>query len=68
MYHQIHQMKRDRFSNLRISQELGIDRRTVKFYLSKDESQYEEFIQSHEERKRELTPYEEFVKSKLDLY
>ena len=68
MYHQIHKMKRDRFSNLRIGQELGIDRRTVKFYLSKDESQYEEFIQSQEERKRELAPYEEFVKGKLELY
>ena len=68
MYHQIYKMNREGFSNLKISQELGIDRRTVKFYLTMDESQYEEFIQSQIQRKRELAPYEEFVKSRLELY
>ena len=68
MYHQIHQMKREGFSNSRISQELVINRRTVKFYLSMDESQYEEFVQSQTQRSKELAPYEEFVKSKLEQY
>lgn len=68
MYHQIHQMNREGFSNLKISQELVIDRRTIKFYLSLDESQYDVFIQSQVERKRELAPFEEFVKSKLEQY
>lgn len=61
-------MKREGFSNLKISQELVIDRRTVKFYLSMDENQYEAFILSQSERKKELAPYEQFVKSKLELY
>jgi len=68
MYHQIYKMNREGFSNLRISQELGIDRRTVKFYLTMDESQYDKFIQSQAERKRELAPYEEFVKGRLERY
>jgi transposase len=68
MYHQIYKMNREGFSNLKISQELGIDRRTVKFYLTMDESQYDKFIQSQAERKRELAPYEEFVKSRLERF
>ena len=68
MYHQIYKMNREGFSNLKISQELGIDRRTIKFYLTMDESRYEEFIQSQVQRKRELAPFEEFVKNKLELY
>jgi len=68
MYHQIHQMNREGFSNSKISRELVIDRRTVKFYLSMDERGYEEFLAVHSQRNRGLAPYEKFVKDKLEKY
>jgi len=68
MYHQIHKMNRDGFSLSKISRELVIDRRTVKFYLSMNESQYEQFLSIQAEKKKELGPYEEFVKCKLETY
>ena len=68
MYHQIHKMDRDGFSLSKISRELVIDRRTVKFYLSMNESQYEHFLAIQADKKKELGPYEEFVKCKLETY
>jgi transposase len=68
MYHQIHKMDRDGFSLSKISRELVMDRRTVKFYLSMNESQYEQFLCVQTEKKKELGPYEEFVKCKLETY
>ena len=68
MYHQIHKMDRDGFSLSKISRELIMDRRTVKFYLSMNESQYEQFLCVQSEKKKELGPYEEFVKCKLETY
>jgi transposase len=68
MYHEIHKLDREGFSFSKISRKLIIDRRTVKFYLSMNESQYEQFHTEHIEKKRELEPYEEFVKSKLETY
>ncbi|MBE3113166.1 MAG: IS21 family transposase [Actinobacteria bacterium] len=68
MYHQIHKMDREGFSLSKISRELVIDRRTVKFYLSMSESQYEQFLTEHVEKKRELDPYESFVKCRLETY
>jgi transposase len=68
MYHQIRKMDRDGFSLSKISRELVIDRRTVKFYLSMNESQYEQFYTEHGEKERELEPYEAFVKCKLETY
>ena len=68
MYHQIHKMDRDGFSLSKISRELVMDRRTVKFYLSMNESQYEQFLCVQSEKKKELGPYEEFVKCKLETY
>jgi transposase len=61
-------MDREGFSLSKISRELVIDRRTVRFYLSMNESQYEQFIAAQAEKKRELEPYEEFIKSKLETY
>ena len=68
MYHQIHKMDREGFSLSKISRELVIDRRTVKFYLLMNESQYELFLSEQSEKKRELEPYESFVKGKLETY
>jgi transposase len=68
MYHQIHKMDRDGFSLSKISRELVIDRRTVKFYLSMTERQYDQFLVAQAEKKKELDPYEDFIKSKLETY
>jgi transposase len=68
MYHQIHKMDREGFSLSKISRELVIDRRTVKFYLLMNESQYEQFLSAQSAKKKELEPYEEFVKCKLEIY
>lgn len=68
MYHQIHKMNRDGFSHSKISRELVIDRRTVKFYLSMNERQYDQFLVAQAEKKKELEPYEDFIKSKLETY
>ncbi|MDX9813026.1 MAG: IS21 family transposase [Bacteroidales bacterium] len=68
MYHQIHKMDRDGFSQSKISRELVIDRRTVRFYLSMNERQYDQFLVAQAEKKKELDPYEDFIKSKLETY
>ena len=52
MYHQIHKMDRDGFSLSKISRELVMDRRTIKFYLSMNESQYEQFLSGQSEKKK----------------
>jgi transposase len=68
MYHEIHKMKRDGFSDSRISRELVISRHTVKRYLSMSEQEYNFFLEKQSNRKRELQPYEDFVKAKLETY
>lgn len=68
MYHEIHKMNRDGFSNSRISRELVISRHTVKRYLSMSEEGYNLFLEKQSHRKKELQPYEDFVKSKLEKF
>jgi transposase len=68
MYHEIHKMKRDGFSDSRISRELVMSRHTVKRYLSMSEEDYNIFLEKQSNRKRELQPYEDFVKTKLETY
>lgn len=67
-YHIVHQLHREGLSAARISKELVMDWRTVKKYLSMSEKEYETFISGQSERKRELEPYEGFVKSRLEKY
>lgn len=68
MYFKIQEMYRDGFSTSQISQYLGINRRTVKKYLAMDEKEYESFLIKQSERKKDLEPYESFIKEKLDLF
>ncbi|MCF1717054.1 hypothetical protein L0U88_20595 [Flavihumibacter sp. RY-1] len=67
-YHTVHQLHRDGLSISRISKELVLDWRTVKKYLSMTESDYEQFLQNQSERKKDLEPYEGFVKTRLTKY
>lgn len=68
MYHEIHKMKRDGFSDSRISRELVMSRHTVRRYLSMSEEEYNLFLEKQSKRKRELQPYEDFVEAKLETY
>ena len=68
MYYKIHQMHRDACSISQISQYLTVNRRTVKKYLAMNEQAYENFLIQQSERRKELVPYESFIKERLELY
>jgi hypothetical protein len=68
MYYEIHKLDRDEYSVSRISELLSINRRTVKKYLAMSEQEYEAFLVSQCDRKKELVAYEPFVKDRLVLY
>jgi hypothetical protein len=68
MYHEIHRLNREGCSICYIADYLVLNWRTVKKYLSMDESQYEAFIELQTSRKKELESYEHFVKVKLDTF
>ena len=67
-YHIVHQLHKDGLSISRISEELVLDWRTVKKYLSMTEQSYESFLQEQSERKKGLEPYEAFIKARLSKY
>jgi transposase len=66
MYHEIHSRKREGFKLAQISRDLGLDRRTVKKYLAMSEEEYLDFIEHPSCRDRVLSPYEDFVKTRLE--
>jgi transposase len=68
MYHEIHRMNREGFSDSRISRQLVVNRHTVKRYLSMSEDDYNLFLERQSNRKKELHPYQEFVREKLSIY
>ena len=68
MYHEIHKMNREGFSQSRISQYLVVNRRTVNHILSMDELQFEAFLESQSQRSKELSAYEDWIKAKLEIY
>lgn len=67
-YYEIHRMDREGHSKSKISQYLGVNRRTVSKLLSMSEQEYEEFLNSRADRKKILSPYENFVKDRLILF
>jgi hypothetical protein len=68
MYHEVHRLDREGFSVSYIAKYLVMNWRTVKKYLSMSPQEYEEYIEAQSKRKRELAPYEHFVKVKLEQY
>ena len=66
MYHQIKKMHTEGSTFSQIASLLGLDRRTVKKYYRMDEQLYESFLSGKEERSKLLSPYEGFVKEKLE--
>lgn len=68
MYHEIHKLHRLGFSNPKIADYLVLDTRTVKKYLLMAEEDYEKHLLKGQFRSKVLSPYETFVREKLDLY
>ena len=68
MYFEIHRMHREGHSNSKINELLGIHRRTIRKYLSMSEKEYESFLVSQSDRKKELLPYEFFIKDRLQRF
>lgn len=68
MYYEIRRLSRLGFKAARIGRYLGIDRRTVEKRLAMDQQAYERFLLSSQDRAKKLSPYEDFVKSKLEAF
>jgi len=67
-YYEIHRLSREDYTISQISRELMLNRRTVRSYLAMNDSQYEEFINNQSDRKKDLLPFEKFVKAKLEKF
>jgi len=67
-YYEIHRMSLEGHSVSQISKHLGLDWRTVKKYLSMGEQEYETFLIKGSEKRKLLSPYEDFVKSRLETF
>jgi transposase len=59
--------REERLNASKIAAKVGIDRRTVKRYLSITEQEFSEFIQSGRQYVRKLEPYNGFVKKLLGI-
>lgn len=68
MYHEVHRMHREGYSVSKINDLLGLHRNTVRKYLSMSEADYEALLINQSERRKELGPYEDFVRDRLRLY
>lgn len=68
VYYETHKLDREGYSVSKISELLGINRRTINRYLTMSEQEYEEFLNKQTERKKQLLPYENFVRERLESY
>ena len=68
MYHEIHKLNGLGFSNPKIADYLVLDTRTVKKYLLMSEEDYENHLLKGQYRSKVLSPYETFVRDKLDRF
>ena len=68
MYHQLHQLSAEGYSITKISAITGLHFRTIKKYLSMSEKEFESFQDSLSDRKKQLLPYEDFVRRKLEVF
>lgn len=67
-YFEIHRLYREGFSFRQISEHLVLDRRTVTKYISMNEQDYELMLEQQSQRQKSLSPYESFVRKRLELY
>lgn len=68
MYHEIQRLIRDGFSFAAIGKTIGMDQRTVKRYARMNEAEYGSFLESKDSRDKLLSPYESFVRDKLQAH
>ena len=68
MYYEIQRLVMEGFSKAAISKMLVLNQRTVSKFASMSEEAYEAFLIGKETRSRFLSPYEDFVKSKLQAH
>jgi len=68
MYHEIHRMSREGLSVSQICRTLVLNWRTVKNHLSMSERDFDLFMEKQSDRKKDLLPYEGFIKSRLEQY
>ena len=68
VYFEIHRLYREGFSIRQIGEELVLNRRTVSKYLSMSELEFEQMMIDQSERNKVLSPYESFVKSRLEKF
>lgn len=66
MFYEIHRLKREGFSNARISRHLALNRRTVTKYLHMSEEEYLSFKDIGRPRSKLLTRYEDFIRTRLE--
>lgn len=66
MFHEIHKLKREGFSDAWISRHLVLNRRTVTKYLHMSEEEYLSFKDSGRPRNKLLTRYEDFIRTRLE--
>ena len=66
MFHEIHKLKREGFSDAWISRHLVLNRRTVTKYLNMSEEEYLSFKGSGRPRNKLLTQYEDFIRTRLE--
>ena len=67
-YHEVHKMYREGNSIRKISEHLGLNWRTVKKLLSKDDRSYQKELEQPISKKKLLDPFRDFVREKLELY
>lgn len=68
MYHEIQRLNRSGWSIRKISEYLVLNFRTVSNYLSMSEDDFFRHLEKQEKRLKKLDRYEEFIKTKLELY
>ena len=68
MYHQVQKLSAEGYSISKISAITGLHWRTVDRYIGMTEREFEAFQENQSVRRKQLLPYEHFVKGKLEQY
>jgi hypothetical protein len=68
MYHELHHQHRNGMTPPQIASYLVMDTRTVKKLLAMSEQEYIDFQEQLSTRTKKLAPYEDYIKSRLELY
>jgi len=67
MYHELHHQHRNGMTAPQIASFMRMDTRTVKKLLEMSEQEYLDFQQHLSTRSKKLTPYEDYIKSRVEL-